>query len=79
MRVHAVASHASPYNLWQIERIITDGVEDQVLEFVDYVEEILTESGHVGCMPRNVGFTVGLGTTLSCFLPGLLIESGTEL
>jgi hypothetical protein len=34
-------------NLREIQRIIADGVEDQVLQFVYHSEEIFTERGHV--------------------------------
>jgi hypothetical protein len=34
------------YNLWQVEGIGADGVEDQVLQLVDSREQILAESSH---------------------------------
>lgn len=34
------------YNLWQVKRIISDGVEYKVLQFVDHVKEVFSEGGH---------------------------------
>ena len=34
------------YNLWQIQGVVANGVEDQVLELVDGAEQILAESCH---------------------------------
>jgi hypothetical protein len=42
--------HGTPYNLRQIQGIIADCVEDEVLEFVDYMEKILAQVGHGECL-----------------------------
>jgi hypothetical protein len=34
------------YNLRQIQRVIADGVEDQVLQPVDYVEKFISKCSH---------------------------------
>lgn len=35
------------HNLRQIQRVISYGVEDQILELVNYTEEIVAEGSHV--------------------------------
>lgn len=35
------------YNLWEVERVIADGVEDEVLELVDGPKQIFPECRHV--------------------------------
>lgn len=43
-------------NLRQIERVVADGVEDQVLQLVDHTEQVLSERGHGWrCVLRVVG------------------------
>jgi hypothetical protein len=34
------------YDLRQVQAIIADGVEDQVLQLIDYAEQILSQRGH---------------------------------
>jgi hypothetical protein len=34
------------YNLRQVERVIADGVEDEVLKAVDDIEQLLTQRRH---------------------------------
>ena len=34
-------------NLREVERIVADGVEDQILELVDGGEEVIAEGGHL--------------------------------
>lgn len=36
------------YNLRQVQRIVSDGVEDQILQFVDDSQQILAERSHFG-------------------------------
>lgn len=36
------------YNLWQVQRVISYRVEDEVLELVDDSEQVFTERGHGG-------------------------------
>jgi hypothetical protein len=38
-------------NLREIQRIIADGVEDQILQLVDHTEQVFSEGSHYcGCM-----------------------------
>jgi hypothetical protein len=38
------------YNLGQVQRVIANGIENQVLELVDGGEQVLAEGGHdFGC------------------------------
>jgi hypothetical protein len=38
-------------NLRKIQRIIADGVEDQILQLVDHAEQVFSESSHYcGCI-----------------------------
>jgi len=34
------------YNLWQVEGVITDGVEDKILELVDRPQKVVSEGRH---------------------------------
>jgi hypothetical protein len=43
---HAQAGQA--YNLWQIQGIISNGIENEILEPVDNVEELFTQRRHGG-------------------------------
>lgn len=45
---------ACAYDLGQIQRIIADGIEDKVLELVDYMEEVLAQRSH--CCDVLFGF-----------------------
>lgn len=36
----------STYNLGQVERVIADGVEDEILEFVDGPKQVVAQRGH---------------------------------
>lgn len=47
----AFRSWRATYDLREIQGIITNGVEDQVLKFVDDVQEVLAECRHIepGC------------------------------
>lgn len=40
------AQEGEDYNLWQIQGVVANGVEDQILELVDGAEQILAESCH---------------------------------
>lgn len=34
------------YDLWQVQGVISDSIENEVLEFVDNVEKILAQRSH---------------------------------
>lgn len=34
------------HNLWEVEGVIADSVEDQILELVDYSKQVLAERCH---------------------------------
>lgn len=38
------------YNLWEVERIVANCVEDQVLQPVDHAQEILAKCRHGCCV-----------------------------
>ena len=42
------------YNLGKIERIVADGVEDQILELVDHVQQLLSQRCHVCGVPMGM-------------------------
>jgi hypothetical protein len=52
--------------LWEIERVVSDGVEDEILQLVDNVQEVFSQGRHdaglavralFGAMGRTVGAT----------------------
>src|SRR5690242_19141487 len=45
-RITGASVEGATYNLGQVKRVIADGVEDQVLEPVDNVEELLAQRRH---------------------------------
>lgn len=45
-RIAFASARGATYNLGQIERVIADGVENEVLEPVDDVKELLTQRRH---------------------------------
>lgn len=40
----------STYNLGEIQAIISDSIKDQILQLVDYAEQIFAESCHFGVL-----------------------------
>jgi hypothetical protein len=43
------------YNLGKIKRVITNGIEDKILELVDYSKQILAERSHCDVkMPKRI-------------------------
>lgn len=43
----SIPSHPeNTYNLGEIQAIISNGIKDQILQLVDYAEQIFTESCH---------------------------------
>lgn len=45
------------YNLRQIERVVANGVEDQVLQLVDGRQQVVAESSHVAECGWKRGFS----------------------
>lgn len=46
-----IASGGRVYNLRKVQTIIADGVEDQILQLVDYPKQILSKGSHL-CWKR---------------------------
>lgn len=38
--------YAATHNLWQVKRVAADGIEDEVLQLVDSVEQVVSEGRH---------------------------------
>lgn len=36
------------YNLWQIQRVVSNRVEDKILKLVDHAEQVFAEGSHDG-------------------------------
>jgi hypothetical protein len=41
------------YNLWKIERIIADGVENEVLKLIDSPQKIFPKRSHCASVPKS--------------------------
>ena len=46
MSVRALYGWNSTYNLWEIQGIVADRIEDQILELVDHSKQVLSQCRH---------------------------------